>query len=45
MSFDPVPLLCTDEEDGFYPGIRNLPEQGPTTPNLLSLKSGAALGI
>lgn len=42
LRFDPVFLLCTDEEGGFYPGIRYLAEQGQIEGHLLSYNGGAA---
>ncbi len=42
LGFDPVLLLCTDEEGGLYPGIRYLAEQGMVRGHLLSLNGGAA---
>lgn len=41
-AFDPVLLLCTDEEGGLYPGIRHLAEQGLVEGHLLSFNGGAA---
>ena len=42
LRFDPVMLLCTDEEGGLYPGIRYLAEQGLVRGHLLSFNGGAA---
>ncbi len=42
LEFDPVLLLCTDEEGGLYPGIRYLAEQGLVEGHLLSFNGGAA---
>ncbi|WP_210725973.1 M20 family metallopeptidase [Modicisalibacter radicis] len=42
LRFDPVFLLCTDEEGGLYPGIRYLAEQGRVEGHLLSYNGGAA---
>ena len=42
LAFDPVLLLCTDEEGGLYPGIRYLAEQGLIDGHLLSFNGGAA---
>lgn len=42
LRFDPVLLLCTDEEGGRYPGIRYLADQGLIEGHLLSFNGGAA---
>lgn len=42
LAYDPVLLLCTDEEGGLYPGIRYLAEQGLVEGHLLSFNGGAA---
>jgi len=42
LRFDPIFLLCTDEEGGLYPGIRYLAEQGRIEGHLLSYNGGAA---
>ncbi|MEQ8813465.1 MAG: M20/M25/M40 family metallo-hydrolase [Thalassobaculum sp.] len=42
LAFDPLLLLCTDEEGGLYPGIRYLAEQGLIEGHLLSFNGGAA---
>lgn len=42
LAFDPVLLLCTDEEGGLYPGIRYLAEQGLIEGHLLSFNGSAA---
>lgn len=42
LEYDPVLLLCTDEEGGLYPGIRYLAEQGLVEGHLLSFNGGAA---
>lgn len=42
LAYDPVLLLCTDEEGGLYPGIRYLAEQGLIEGHLLSFNGGAA---
>lgn len=41
LEYDPVLLLCTDEEGGLYPGIRYLAEQGLVQGHLLSFNGGA----
>jgi succinyl-diaminopimelate desuccinylase len=41
LRFDPVLLLCTDEEGGTYPGIRYLAEQGYIAGHLLCLDGHA----
>ncbi len=42
LAYDPMLLLCTDEEGGLYPGIRYLAEQGLIEGHLLSFNGGAA---
>jgi succinyl-diaminopimelate desuccinylase len=42
LAYDPVLLLCTDEEGGMYPGIRHLAEQRLIEGHLLSFNGGAA---
>ncbi len=42
LAYDPILLLCTDEEGGLYPGIRWLAEQGLIEGHLLSFNGGAA---
>lgn len=42
LRFDPMLLLCTDEEGGLYPGIRHLAERGLVEGHLLSFNGGAA---
>ncbi|MDQ6829475.1 MAG: M20/M25/M40 family metallo-hydrolase [Gemmatimonadota bacterium] len=42
LAYDPVLLLCTDEEGGLYPGIRYLAEQRLIEGHLLSFNGGAA---
>jgi succinyl-diaminopimelate desuccinylase len=42
LAYDPVLLLCTDEEGGLYPGIRYLAEQELIEGHLLSFNGGAA---
>ncbi|MFT4271965.1 MAG: M20/M25/M40 family metallo-hydrolase [Pantoea sp.] len=41
LRFNPVFLLCTDEEGGLYPGIRYLAEQQHFAGHLLSFNGGA----
>ena len=41
LCFNPVFLLCTDEEGGLYPGIRYLAEQHLFNGHLLSFNGGA----
>jgi succinyl-diaminopimelate desuccinylase len=41
LAYDPVLLLCTDEEGGLYPGIRYLAEQGLIEGHLLSFNGNA----
>ncbi|MEZ3501424.1 M20 family metallopeptidase [Pantoea sp. KPR_PJ] len=41
LRFNPVFLLCTDEEGGLYPGIRYLAEQQQFSGHLLSFNGGA----
>ncbi|WP_058972345.1 M20 family metallopeptidase [Type-D symbiont of Plautia stali] len=41
LRFNPVFLLCTDEEGGLYPGIRYLAEQQLFSGHLLSFNGGA----
>ena len=41
LRFNPVFLLCTDEEGGLYPGIRYLAEQQHFSGHLLSFNGGA----
>ena len=42
LAYDPVLLLCTDEEGGLYPGIRHLAEQGMLPPHILNFNGTAA---
>ena len=42
LAYDPMLLLCTDEEGGLYPGIRYLAEQNLIEGHLLSFNGGAA---
>ncbi|MGB9095306.1 M20 family metallopeptidase [Erwinia sp.] len=41
LRFNPVLLLCTDEEGGLYPGIRYLAEQQLFSGHMLSFNGGA----
>ncbi|EIC85843.1 peptidase M20 [Serratia sp. M24T3] len=41
LQFNPVLLLCTDEEGGLYPGVRYLAEQQLFSGHLLSFNGGA----
>lgn len=42
LAYDPVLLLCTDEEGGLYPGIRYLAEQGMLKGHILNFNGSAA---
>lgn len=42
LAYDPVLLLCTDEEGGTYPGIRYLAEKGYVEGHLLCMDGHAA---
>jgi succinyl-diaminopimelate desuccinylase len=42
LAYDPVLLLCTDEEGGLYPGIRYLAEQGLLEGHILNFNGTAA---
>ena len=42
LAYDPVLLLCTDEEGGLCPGIRHLAEEGLIEGHLLSFNGQAA---
>ncbi|WP_337269556.1 M20 family metallopeptidase [Oryzifoliimicrobium ureilyticus] len=42
LAFDPMLLLCTDEEGGLYPGIRYLAEQGMLKGHILNFNGSAA---
>ncbi|MCQ1766843.1 M20/M25/M40 family metallo-hydrolase [Neorhizobium galegae] len=42
LSYDPMLLLCTDEEGGLYPGIRYLAEQGMLKGHILNFNGSAA---
>lgn len=41
LKFNPVLLLCTDEEGGLYPGVRYLAEQKLFAGHMLSFNGGA----
>ena len=42
LAYDPMLLLCTDEEGGLYPGIRYLAEQGMLKGHILNFNGTAA---
>ncbi|WP_037078793.1 M20 family metallopeptidase [Neorhizobium vignae] len=42
LYYDPMLLLCTDEEGGLYPGIRYLAEQGMLKGHILNFNGSAA---
>ncbi|MEI2384020.1 M20/M25/M40 family metallo-hydrolase [Breoghania sp. JC706] len=42
LAYDPVLLLCTDEEGGLYPGIRYLAETGDMPGHVLNFNGSAA---
>jgi len=42
LGYDPMLLLCTDEEGGLYPGIRYLAEQGLLEGHILNFNGAAA---
>ncbi|WP_112436688.1 M20 family metallopeptidase [Rhizobium sp.] len=42
LAYDPMLLLCTDEEGGLYPGIRYLAEQGMLKGHILNFNGSAA---
>jgi succinyl-diaminopimelate desuccinylase len=42
LAYDPMLLLCTDEEGGLYPGIRYLAEQGALRGHILNFNGTAA---
>ncbi|CDN57281.1 Acetylornithine deacetylase or succinyl-diaminopimelate desuccinylase (plasmid) [Neorhizobium galegae bv. officinalis bv. officinalis str. HAMBI 1141] len=42
LYYDPMLLLCTDEEGGLYPGIRYLAEQGKLKGHILNFNGSAA---
>ena len=42
LAYDPMLLLCTDEEGGLYPGIRYLAEQGMLKGHIVNFNGSAA---
>jgi succinyl-diaminopimelate desuccinylase len=42
LAYDPMLLLCTDEEAGLYPGVRYLAEQGRLEGHILNFNGSAA---
>jgi succinyl-diaminopimelate desuccinylase len=42
LAYDPMLLLCTDEEGGVYPGVRYLAEQGLLEGHILNFNGAAA---
>jgi len=42
LAYDPMLLLCTDEEGGLYPGIRYLAEQGMLKDHIINFNGSAA---
>jgi succinyl-diaminopimelate desuccinylase len=42
LAYDPMLLLCTDEEGGLYPGVRHLAEQGFLEGHVLNFNGTAA---
>jgi len=42
LRYDPMLLLCTDEEAGLYPGVRYLAEQGLLEGHILNFNGAAA---
>jgi len=42
LAYDPMLLLCTDEEAGLYPGVRYLAEQGHLEGHILNFNGSAA---
>ncbi|MDH2401188.1 M20/M25/M40 family metallo-hydrolase [Bradyrhizobium sp. SSUT18] len=42
LGYDPMLLLCTDEEGGLYPGVRHLAEQGLLEGHILNFNGAAA---
>lgn len=42
LAYDPMLLFCTDEENGLYPGIRYLAEQGMLEGHILNFNGSAA---
>jgi succinyl-diaminopimelate desuccinylase len=45
LGYDPMLLLCTDEEAGLYPGVRYLAEQGRLEGHILNFNGSAAARI
>lgn len=45
LAYDPMLLFCTDEEGGFYPGIRYLAEQGKLPAHILNFNGSAEARI
>ncbi|WP_206684231.1 M20 family metallopeptidase [Teichococcus aerophilus] len=45
LAYDPMFLLCTDEEGGLYPGVRYLAEQGLLEGHVLNFNGTAAARI
>jgi len=45
LAYDPMLLLCTDEEGGLYPGIRYLAEQGMLKGHIVNFNGSAAARI
>jgi succinyl-diaminopimelate desuccinylase len=45
LAYDPMLLLCTDEEGGLYPGIRYLAEQGKLSGHVLNFNGSAEARI
>ena len=41
LAYDPMLLLCTDEEGGLYPGIRHLAEQGRVPEHVVNFNGSA----
>ncbi len=42
LAYDPMLLLCTDEEGGLYPGVRYLAEEGKLPSHMLNFNGSAA---
>ena len=45
LAYDPMLLLCTDEEGGLYPGVRHLAEQGRLEGHVLNFNGSAEARI
>jgi succinyl-diaminopimelate desuccinylase len=45
FAYDPMLLLCTDEEGGLYPGVRHLAEQGMLEGHIVNFNGSAAARI